>query len=108
DADFAGVEVQGNAQRAVLELEQLVRHRRRQATDAGDAVAGLRHGADLFAAGSLGLVAGNDALERVPDLVRTDGKLRHHSSLILVRSKFSDGGGWWVSWPVGGERRPGD
>ena len=51
DADLAGVEVQGDAERAVLELEQLVGHRRGQALDAGDAVAGLGDGADLFLAG---------------------------------------------------------
>ena len=48
DADLAGVEVQGEAEGAVLELEQLVGHRRGQAADAGDAVAGLGDGADLF------------------------------------------------------------
>ena len=48
DADLAGVEVQGDAERAVLELEQLVGHHGGQAADAGDAVRGLGHGADLF------------------------------------------------------------
>src|SRR6185503_19538885 len=47
-ADLTGVEVQGEAERAVLELEQLVGHRGGQALDAGDTVAGLGHGADLF------------------------------------------------------------
>ena len=41
DTDLAGVEVQRDAERAVLELQQLVGHRRRQTGDAGDAVAGL-------------------------------------------------------------------
>ena len=38
DADLAGVEVQGDAEGAVLELQQLVGHRRGQAGDPGDAV----------------------------------------------------------------------
>ncbi len=71
-ADLAGVEVQGDAQRAVLELEQLVGHDRGQAADARDAVTGLGHGADLFLAGRLGLVVRHKALQRVPDLVRTN------------------------------------
>jgi hypothetical protein len=83
DTDLAGVEVQGEAERAVLELEELVGHHRGQPAHAGDAVAGLRNGADLFAAGGLGLVVRHEALKRVPDLVRTDRKLRHHSSFTL-------------------------
>src|SRR5690606_22149919 len=77
DTDLAGVEVQGNAQRAVLELEQLVGHDGRESGDTGDAVRGLGNGADLFAASSLGLVVRHEALQRVPDLLRTDRKLRH-------------------------------
>ena len=41
DADLADVEVQREAEGAVLELEQLVGHRRGQALDVRDAVAGL-------------------------------------------------------------------
>jgi hypothetical protein len=77
DTDLAGVEVQRQAERAVLELEELVGHRRGQPADASDAVAGLGDRADLFPAGGLGLVVGHEALQRVPDLVRTDRKLRH-------------------------------
>ena len=49
DADLADVEVQREAERAVLELEQLVGHGRGQALDVGDAVAGVGDAADLFA-----------------------------------------------------------
>ena len=49
DADLADVEVQRDAQRAALELEQLVGHGRGQALDAGDAVTGLGDDADLLA-----------------------------------------------------------
>ena len=48
-ADLADVEVQRQAEDAVLELEQLVGHGRGQALDVGDAVAGLGDGADLLA-----------------------------------------------------------
>ena len=93
DADLAGVEVQRDAERAVLELEQLVGHDRGQAADAGDAVRGLGDGADLFLAGRLGLVVRHEALKSVADLVRTDGQLRHFISPVLwVCSKSS-----WMS-----------
>src|SRR5689334_1742083 len=48
-ADVADVQVQRDAQRAALELQQLVRHRARQALDPGDAVTGLGDDADLLA-----------------------------------------------------------
>ena len=51
DADLAGVEVQGDALGAVLELEQLVGHGRGKAADSRDAVAGLGDPADLLLAG---------------------------------------------------------
>ena len=50
-ADLADVEVQREAEHAVLELEQLVGHGRGQALDAGDAVTGLGDRADLLAGG---------------------------------------------------------
>src|SRR3546814_6037167 len=86
DTDFAGVEVQGQATGAVLELEQLVGHDGGQAADAGDAVAGLGDSADLLTTGGLGLVVRHEALQRVQDLVRTDRTLRHHTSLSRVCS----------------------
>ena len=64
-------------ERAVLELQQLVGHGRGQALDAGDAVHGLGDGADLFAARCLRLVVGDEALERLLDLLRPDRELRH-------------------------------
>ena len=80
DTDLAGVEVQGEALRAVLELEQLVGHRGGESADPGDAVSGLGNGADLFTARRVGLVVRHETLQGVADLVRTDRKLRHHSS----------------------------
>jgi hypothetical protein len=80
DADLAGVEVQGDAQRAVLELQQLVGHRRREPRDPGDAVRALGDGADLFLAGRRRLVVVDVLLERVADLLRADRELRHVSA----------------------------
>ena len=77
DADLAGVEVQGDAQGAVLELQQLVGHRGREAGDPGDAVGALRDGADLLLAGRLGLEVLDVLRQRVADLLRTDRELRH-------------------------------
>jgi hypothetical protein len=48
------VEVEREAQRAVLELEELVGHRRGQALDVRDAVAGVGDATDLFARGAPG------------------------------------------------------
>src|SRR5690606_36583566 len=56
DTDLPYVEVQRDAERAVLELEQLVGHRRGQPLDPGDAVSGLDHGADFLADRRRGLV----------------------------------------------------
>jgi len=80
DTDLAGVEVQREALGAVLELEQLVGHRGGKSADPGDAVSGLGNGADLFTARRVGLVVRHETLQGVADLVRTDRKLRHHSS----------------------------
>ena len=82
-ADLADVEVQRQAEGAVLELEQLVGHRGGQALDARDAVTGLGDVPDLFALGGVRLVGGDEALERVPDLLRPDGELGH--GLVLFR-----------------------
>ncbi len=68
DADLAGVEVQGDAEGAVLELEELVGHGRGRPRHARDAVAGLGDDADLFLAGRVRLVVRHELLQRVPDL----------------------------------------
>ncbi len=77
DADLVDVEVEREAEGAVLELEQLVGHRRGQALDVGDAVTGVGDAADLLARGRARLVGAYVAVQRVPDLVRTDRELRH-------------------------------
>jgi hypothetical protein len=89
DADLVDVEVERQAQRAVLELEELVGHRRGQALDVRDAVAGVGHATDLFARGCAGLVGPDVAVQGVPDLVRTDRELRH----VLIFSSVT--GPWW-------------
>ncbi len=76
DADLAHVEVEGHAEQAALELQQLVRHGRVEALDARDAVAGLHDAADLFAGGAR-RVRRDVPLDRIPDLFRPDRQLRH-------------------------------
>ena len=49
DADLADVEVLGQAQRAVFEAKQLVRHDRGKALNTGDAVTCGCYTADLYA-----------------------------------------------------------
>ena len=109
DADLAGVEVQGDAERAVLELEQLVGHRRGQAGDPRDAVAGLATVPTSSLLAADGLVVVDVLLERVADLLRTDRKLRHFpaSSLILWSVGLWSGGRACraVSRPACGGRR---
>ena len=106
DADLVDVEVERQAEGAVLELEQLVGHRRGQALDVRDAVAGVGDAADLFARGRAGLVGPDVAVQGVPDLVRTDRELRH----VLIFSSVT-GPRWGRSlWSVvrvqfGGGRR---
>ena len=63
DTDLADVEVQRDAERAALELEQLVGHRAGQALDAGDAVTGLDDDPDLLA-GGLCVVLANQAASK--------------------------------------------
>ena len=55
DTDLADVEVEGHAQRAVLELQELVGHRRGQTLHVGDTVTRVGDGADLLA-GDVGRV----------------------------------------------------
>src|SRR5690606_10445731 len=83
DTDLAHVEVERDTARAVLELQQLVRHRRGQAGDMGDAVAAVDDGPDLLAGRAFRLVGLDEALKRVPDLVRPDRQLRHLDSVSL-------------------------
>jgi hypothetical protein len=99
DADLAGVEVQRDAEGAVLELQQLVRHRGRQAGDAGDAVGALGDRADLLLAGGLGLEVLDVLRQRVADLLRTDRELRHCVPTLCV---------FFVSVSVVEISRPGD
>src|SRR5690606_2365533 len=56
DTDLVDVEVERDAEGAVLELEQLVGHGRGQTLDVGDSVAGVDDAADLFSGGRTGLV----------------------------------------------------
>ena len=96
DADLVHVEVQREAEGAVLELEQLIGHRRGQALDVRDAVTGVGDAADLFASGNAGLVGPHVAVQGVPDLVRTDRELRH----VLIFSSVT-GPRWGRSlWSV--------
>jgi hypothetical protein len=110
DADLVDVEVEREAQRAVLELQQLVGHRRRQALDVGDAVTGVADAADLFAGGRAGLVGLNELVQRVPDLLRTDRKLRHlisspRSPVSSARPEAVVGGACSVGVPRGRDSR---
>ena len=74
------VEVEGEAERAVLELEQLVDRGHGQPGDPGDAVADLGDAAHLLG-GDLGRVVGDVSLQRGGDLVGVDGQLCHRVSL---------------------------
>src|SRR4029453_19428550 len=56
--------------------------RRGQPLDVGDAFSGVNDRADLFAARRLRLVVGDEPLQGVPDLLRTDGEFRHFLSLL--------------------------
>src|SRR5690606_13161783 len=76
-ADLADLQVQGQAQGAVFEFEQLVRHRRGKAADTGGPVTGAGDGSDLFTRGGVGLVRLDETLQRVPDFLRPDRQLRH-------------------------------
>jgi hypothetical protein len=76
DADLADVEVQRQTADAALELEQLVGHDRGQSLDTGDAVAGLRDGADLLTR-DVGAVLGDVVLDGTADLVCGDRQLGH-------------------------------
>ncbi len=76
DADLADVEVLGEAQRAVGELEQLVGHRAGKTLDGGDAVTGVDDAADLFALAGARVVGLHELAECVADLIGADGQAR--------------------------------
>ena len=76
------VEVHGEAQRAVLELEQLVHRRAGKARHACDAVGDLDDAAHLLRPNLRGVV-GDVALERLGDLICADGQFCHVSSSML-------------------------
>ncbi len=73
------VEVQGEAQGPVLELEQLVHRGTGQPGDPGDAVADLDDAADLLGAHGRGVVL-DVALQRLGDLTGVNRELCHHSA----------------------------
>src|SRR6266700_858053 len=109
-ADLADVQVQRQAAGAVLELEQLVRHRRRQSLNPGDAITALGDGADLFGGGGARLVCLDETRQGVPDLLGPDSQLRHLPRVSLVWSLLIDDlgiSGRPVMRPGPGAARPG-
>ena len=77
DADLANIEVQSDPADAVLELQQLVRHRRGQTLDARDAVTRGEDRSDLLAGGCGRVEVRDELLQCRPDLVRVDRQFRH-------------------------------
>ena len=82
--DLAHVQVQRQAAGAVLKLKQLVRHRRRQSSDPGDAIATLGDDPYLFLGGTSRLIALDEPRQSVLDLLGPDSKLRHLPRVLLV------------------------
>ena len=84
-ADVVLVEVERNAEHAAGELQQLLRHHRREAFDVRDAVTGVDDNADLLAFG-VGFEAGDILLDGALDLVCRDRQLCHgfSSSYFVV------------------------
>ncbi|MCY1234554.1 hypothetical protein D9M72_471390 [compost metagenome] len=82
DTDFADVEVLGQAQRAVFETKQLVRHDRGKALNTGDAVTCGGHTADLYALCVSGFVGRRELVQRNTDVVGVDGQFGHLQSLL--------------------------
>ena len=78
-ADGVFVQVQGQAQRAVLELEQFVDRRAGKARHPGDAVTDLDDAADLLGPDRRGVLL-DVALERLGDLTGVDRQLCHQSA----------------------------
>ena len=84
-ADRLLVEVQGEADGAVLELEELVDRGVGQARDAGDAVADLEDAPDLADTDTSGLKPSRFLPERGGDVVGVDVEARSHVVLCLRR-----------------------
>ena len=102
-ADLADVEVERDPEDAVAEVQQLVGHGRVQALDPRDAVTGVDDPADLGLVGLVRLVAGDELLQRVADLLGTDGELRHLWSLLslVVTGLGVRSVGWWACGSTG-------
>ena len=82
DADFADVEVLGEAQRTVFEAKQLVRHDRGKALNTGDAVTCGCYTANLYALCVSGFVGRRELVQRITDVVGVDGQFGHLQSLL--------------------------
>jgi len=81
-ADLADVEVLGEAQRAVFETKQLVRHDRGKALNTGDAVTCGCYAANLYALCVSGFVGRRELVQRNTDVVGVDGQFGHLQSLL--------------------------
>ena len=77
DADLVLVEVERQAERAVGEPDELVRHDAGKALDVRDAVRGVHDVADLGGGGLARPIRLNEVLERVADLVRANRYFCH-------------------------------
>ncbi len=82
-ADGVLVQVQGQAQRAVLELQQLVHRRAGQARHAGDPVADLHDPPDLLGRDARRVLL-HVALQRRRDLTGVDRQLCHQTAPSVV------------------------
>ena len=82
DTDLADVEVLGQAQGAVFEAKQLVRHDRGKALNTGDAVTCGCYTADLYALCVSGFVGRRELVQRITDVVGVDGQFGHLQSLL--------------------------
>ncbi len=72
DADLIFVEVLGEAQRSVGELDELVGHHAGQTRNVGNSVAGCGDVTDLGRCGLVRLVGLDEVLESVADLIGAD------------------------------------
>src|SRR5690606_20341721 len=77
DTNFVLVEVLGEAEGAIRETDELVRHHARETRDVSDTVGCVGDGADLARARTGGLVGGDEVLQRVTDDVGADGDVCH-------------------------------
>ena len=88
DADLAHIKVQGNAESPVLEFEELIGHGRWQAFHSRNAVAGCDDRANLFAAGRLGRVVLDEAIQCIADFLGTNREFCHRLRFLLFISKY--------------------